>query len=344
MTAHFVWPLVFIITPLPLLIYWLMPRAESSTPQAIRMPMYVNLKTQLGGNNNQTSRSRWRIWIAIIIWLLLVIAAARPQTMGNPVPLPVQGRNLMVAVDLSGSMQEQDMQIGNQLVSRLTAVKAVAGNFIEQRAGDRMGLILFGQQAYLQAPLSFDRDTINILLSEAVIGLAGNETAIGDAIALAVKRLRLQPEGNRVLILLTDGANTAGHIQPLKAAEIAKKEGIRIYTIGVGADQQVSSLFGQVINMGSSLDEDTLQQVARITGGDYYRARDLPALQAIYEKLDQLEPKAKDSVFYRELYEWYTWPLALAFLLSILSGLFISGLFRQAITVISGQRESYHVS
>ena len=344
MTAHFVWPLVFIITPLPLLIYWLMPRAERSAPQAIRMPMYVNLKTQLGGNNNQTSRSRWRIWIAIIIWLLLVIAAARPQTMGNPVPLPVQGRNLMVAVDLSGSMQEQDIQIGNQRVSRLTAVKAVAGNFIEQRAGDRMGLILFGQQAYLQAPLSFDRDTVNILLSEAVIGLAGNETAIGDAIALAVKRLRLQPEGNRVLILLTDGANTAGHIQPLKAAEIAKKEGIRIYTIGVGADQQVSSLFGQVINMGSSLDEDTLQQVARITGGDYYRARDLPALQAIYKKLDQLEPKAKDFVFYRELYEWYTWPLGLAFLLSILSGLFISGLFRQAITVISGQRESYHVS
>ncbi len=344
MTAHFVWPLVFIITPLPLLIYWLMPRAERSAPQAIRMPMYVNLKTQLGGNNNQTSRSRWRIWIAIIIWLLSVIAAARPQTMGNPVPLPVQGRNLMVAVDLSGSMQEQDIQIGNQRVSRLTAVKAVAGNFIEQRAGDRMGLILFGQQAYLQAPLSFDRDTVNILLSEAVIGLAGNETAIGDAIALAVKRLRLQPEGNRVLILLTDGANTAGHIQPLKAAEIAKKEGIRIYTIGVGADQQVSSLFGQVINMGSSLDEDTLQQVARITGGDYYRARDLPALQAIYKKLDQLEPKAKDFVFYRELYEWYTWPLGLAFLLSILSGLFISGLFRQAITVISGQRESYHVS
>ena len=366
MTAQFLWPLIFLITPLPLLVYWLLPRAEGNTPQAIRMPLYTKLQTQLDDNKNKNTTSHWRVWLAIIIWLLLVAAAARPQTIGEPVALPVQGRNLMLAVDISGSMQEQDMQLGSQLVSRLTAVKAVAGNFIERRAGDRLGLILFGQQAYLQAPLSFDRDTVRTLLDESVIGLAGNETAIGDAIAIAVKRLRQQPEGNRVLILLTDGANTAGYISPLKAAELAKEEGIRIYTIGVGADRQISRFFGQSINLGSSLDEGTLQQVAKITGGDYYRARDLRALQSIYKKLDQLEPQAKDTVFYRDIHEWYAWPLGLALLLSMLSGIFISGLFRQSASrpeiketksrsafnaefapaagMNSAQKESYHVN
>lgn len=343
MNIHFLWPLVFIALPLPLLIYWLMPRAKGSTPQAIRMPMYVHLRTQLGSQAQANVKSRWRIWVAILIWLLLVIAAARPQTIGAPVALPMHGRNLMLAVDISGSMQTQDMQIGNQLVSRLTAVKAVAGNFIERRAGDRLGLILFGEQAYLQAPLSFDRKTVKTLLNEAVIGLAGNKTAIGDAIALAVKRLRKQPEGNRVLILLTDGANTAGNIAPLKAAELAQKEGIRIYTIGVGADQYASSFFGQSINLGSDLDEATLKQVARITGGEYYRARDLTALQAIYKKLDKLEPRAKDTVYFQDVHEWYAWPLGMALILSMLSGLFISGALNSSRTV-SAQREKHYVS
>ncbi len=343
MNIQFLWPLVFIALPLPLIIYWLVPRAQDSTPQAIRMPLYVNLRTRLGSHQNSAAKSRWRIWAAILIWLLLVIAAARPQTIGAPVALPMHGRNLMLAVDISGSMQTQDMQIGDQLVSRLTAVKAVAGNFIERRAGDRLGLILFGEQAYLQAPLSFDRKTVKTLLDEAVIGLAGNKTAIGDAIALAVKRLRKQPEGNRVLILLTDGANTAGSIAPLKAAELAHKEGIRIYTIGVGADQYASSFFGQSINMGSDLDEATLKQVARITGGEYYRARNLTALQAIYKKLDQLEPKAKDTVYFQNVHEWYAWPLALALLLSMLSALAVSGILTSS-HAPSAQRENRYVS
>ncbi len=342
MSAQFLWPMVFIVTPLPLIIYWLLPRAKDTTPQAIRMPMYARLQGQLGGNQKTASSTRWRVWMAILIWLLMVLAAARPQTIGEPVALPMHGRNLMLAVDISGSMQTQDMQLGDQLVSRLTAVKAVAGNFISRRAGDRLGLILFGEQAYLQAPLSFDRKTVKTLLDEAVIGLAGNKTAIGDAIALSVKRLRKQPEGNRVLILLTDGANTAGYISPLKAAELAQKEGIRIYTIGVGADQYAGGFFGQTINLGSDLDEATLKQVAAITGGEYYRARDLNALQAIYKKLDQLEPKAKDTVYFQDVHEWYAWPLGLALLLSMLSGLFISGSLTMPQTA-GRQRENHYV-
>jgi Mg-chelatase subunit ChlD len=159
------------------------------------------------------------------------------------------GRDLMLAVDISGSMREEDMLIGNQVVDRLTAVKAVAGDFIERREGDRIGLILFGQQAYLQTPLTFDRATARTLLFESAVGLAGRETAIGDAIGLAVKRLRDAPAAERVLVLLTDGANTAGSIAPLKAAELANEAGMRIHTIGVGGDPR--SAFG--LTMGRAI-------------------------------------------------------------------------------------------
>ncbi len=167
------------------------------------------------------------------------MAAARPQSVGETVHLPVTGRSIMLAVDLSGSMQTPDMRSGSHAVSRLAAVKAVAGEFIKHRAGDRLGLILFGDEAYLQVPLTLDRNTVRTLLDEAQIGLAGQQTAIGDAIGLAIKRLRDEPIKNRVLILLTDGASNAGNVDPLKAADLAAREGVRIYTIGVGADEMM---------------------------------------------------------------------------------------------------------
>ena len=336
MNFEFAWYWLFLAIPLPYLVYKLFPAAQEAMPQAIRMPLYSSLQRKVGNASiNQSKRQPWRITLAVLIWLLLVSAAARPQLIGKPTALPMQGRNLMLAVDISGSMQEQDMQLGGQLVSRLTAVKAVAGDFIKRRVGDRLGLILFGDQAYLQAPLSFDRDTVRILLDEAVIGLAGQKTAMGDAIALGIKRLRKQEEGNRVLILLTDGANTSGHISPLKAAELAKAEGIKIYTIGVGADQQVRDLFGRRISVGSDLDEATLQKIAKETGGQYFRARDLRGLQAIYQQLDKLEPVSKDAVFYREIEEWYSLPLALALLFIFLGGLLASDSIRPLLNQFS---------
>lgn len=326
MTFAFAWPWLFAALPLPLLVWKLWPKADIRQTRAIRMPLYVSLREQLGASARTPAKpKRWKLFTAILIWLLLVTAAARPQAIGEPVALPQNGRNLMLAVDISGSMQEPDMLLGQHRVSRLTAVKAVAGDFIKRRTGDRVGLILFGQQAYLQAPLTFDRATVNTLLDEAVIGLAGQNTAVGDAIALGVKRLREQPKGSRVLILLTDGANTAGNIPPLKAAELAKDEGVRIYTIGVGADQQMRSLFGQTINLGNDLDEASLQKIADMTGGEYFRARDLQALQAIYQQLDQLEPLVRDTLFYRDIRQWYGLPLGLALLLSALSGLLAGG-------------------
>ncbi len=349
MNFQFEWLWLFAFLPLPLLIYWFVPPAKKAIPQSIKMPLYASLHNRMATSSASIKRQPWRFWLAVLVWLLLVTAAARPQLIGEPVALPMQGRNLMLAVDISGSMEQPDMQIGNQLVSRLTAVKAVAGDFINRRVGDRLGLILFGQQAYLQAPLSFDRKTVQTLLNEAVIGLAGQETAIGDAIALGIKRLRKQPEGNRVLILLTDGANTAGHIAPIKAAELAKLEGIRIYTIGVGADKQMRDLFGRRVNLGSDLDEGTLRKIAKMTGGEYFRARDLQGLQAIYQQLDKLEPLAKDTVYYRDVEEWYSLPLGIALLLVLLSGWMLTDSFSTLISRLKKtdnpiHREAHHAN
>jgi Ca-activated chloride channel family protein len=226
-----------------------------------------------------------------------------------------------LAVDLSGSMQEQDFVLKGERVDRLTAIKAVAGNFIERRVGDRIGLILFGEQAYLQAPLTFDRKTVKTLLDESAIGLAGRSTAIGDAIGLAVKRLRKRSEKDRVLILLTDGANTAGVVDPVQAAQLAAHEGLKIYTIGVGADEMMvqDMLFGlRKINPSSDLDEKTLKTIASLTGGEYFRARDTRALEKIYSELDKLEPVQSDARQFRPRTALYYWPLAASLLIAAL--------------------------
>lgn len=306
--AH-LWALLLL--PLPLLARRLLPAAPASDAGALRVPFYSALAEPAG--RRPSAGPRWPAWLALAAWVLLVLAAARPQWLGEPTALPLSGRDLMLAVDISGSMREEDMIIGGRLVDRLTAVKAVAGDFIERREGDRIGLILFGQQAYLQTPLTFDRDTARTLLFEAVVGLAGRETAIGDAIGLAVKRLRDAETGERVLILLTDGTNTAGAIAPRKAAELAAEAGVRIHTIGVGGDSRT----GLGIALGRNpLDEGTLRGIADLTGGRYFRARDAGELQAIYSMLDELEPVQSDEATFRPVAELFQWPLALALLLS----------------------------
>ena len=202
--------------------------------------------------------------------------------------------------------------------NRLDVVKRVAGEFFERREGDRLGLILFGTQAYLQAPLTQDRSAVKTLLDESVIGIAGRETAIGDAIGLALKRLRGE-EGEAVLILLTDGANTAGSALPRKAAELAAQQGLRIHTIGIGSTPRaVRGLFNlQLLNPAAFLDEETLQYIADTTGGRYFRASDGAQLEGIYQKLDQLEPVTGGSRTVRPVAELYPWPLATALLLSM---------------------------
>ncbi|MDJ0882462.1 MAG: VWA domain-containing protein [Gammaproteobacteria bacterium] len=315
----FQWPLAFLLLPLPLLIRYVLPPAKINQQAALRVPQLEDFQSLSGGTpllrNNQ-----WMLSLLVLCWLLLVSATARPQWVGDQIEIPVSGRDLMLAVDLSGSMQIEDFNIKGRNVDRLTATKYVAQDFISRREGDRLGLILFGRNAYLQTPLTFDLTTVNTLLMEAVIGLAGKETAIGDAIGLAVKRLKDNTESSRILILLTDGANTAGEVSPLKAAELAASNGLKIYTIGIGADEMIrESLFGrQRINPSQDLDEKTLTAIAEATGGLYFRARDTAELDRIYQRLDELEPVEVDKKTLRPVQSLFMWPLGFVFLCSLL--------------------------
>jgi len=311
------WPLLFYLLPIPLLVRWLLP-AKEQAPQAIRVPFYEELRA-LDADRQRKSTPIWlQALITSLIWVCLVTAVARPTWIGDPVPLPQEGRDLMLAVDISKSMQEEDMQVSGGYAARITAVKTVVGDFIQKRMGDRIGLILFGQQGYLQTPLTFDTQTVNQQLQEAQLGFAGNATAIGDAIGLSIKRLRDRPAESRVVILLTDGANTAG-TDPREAANIAAEANIRIHTIGVGADSKVvRGFFGsQRINPSSELDEETLTYIAEATGGQYFRARDPAELLSIYDYLDALEPMPEEQTF-RPTMSLFHWPLAIAILLSSL--------------------------
>ena len=308
-----VWPWALALLPLPYLVYRLIPRARQDNNAALWVPTLSPYQGASATRGVKPQR-RWLRWLTILSWLLLVFSCTRPQWLGEPIELPVSGRDLMLAVDLSGSMRTDDFRLAGRSVDRLTSLKAVAGAFIEQRQGDRIGLILFGEQPYIQAPLTFDHNTVTQLLNEAVVGLAGNKTAIGDAIGLAVKRLRKDPQAKNVLILLTDGASNSGAIDPLKAAQLAAQRGLKVYTIGIGAEavEVGSFFFKRTVNPSLDLDEKTLKTIADTTGGRYFRARDTEELAQIYQQLDQLEPVEKDKQVYRPYTELYLYPLAAA--------------------------------
>ena len=315
----FDWPWLLLLLPLPVLLRWLLP-AQTPTQQAALIVPFLQDFGEAEPRSIAPHERNWRLWMAVLAWLALIFASARPQWLGEPLELAVNGRDLMLAVDVSGSMDEKDFIINGQRYDRLTATKYVVSDFVEHRVGDRLGLIVFGTQAYLHVPLTFDRKTVQTLLNEAFIGITEDEpqTSIGDAIGLAVKRLQHEKSNSKVLILLTDGANTAGELTPLKAAEIAAGQQLKIYTIGIGADEMlVRSLFGtRRVNPSADLDEKTLQAIADTTGGRYFRAHNTEELNQIYAILDQLEPVEKDKQFFRPKAELYPWPLVLALLLT----------------------------
>ena len=304
---QFEWVWMFLILPLPWLYRWGLKPAQVVEEASLHTP-FIDEYEQTNLAHTSTSRSWLRWGLALLSWTLLVTAVARPQWVGEPIDLPFVGRDIMLAIDLSNSMARRDFALNRNLVDRLTAIKAVAGPFVERRKGDRIGLILFGQQAYLQVPLTFDRKTVQTLLHEAFIGLAGKTTAIGDAIGLAVKRLQQQTNKQPILILLTDGSNTAGAVEPEKAADLAATKGIKIYTIGVQRQR-------------GDLDEATLKAVAKKTGGRYFRATDTQRLNTIYQLVDALEPIEHEGQQYRPTRSLFTWPLVLSLICA--SGLMV---------------------
>lgn len=288
----FDFPFLFTLLPLPILVWKFLPRASIVQNQALQVPD-VNFFIRQQGKVSAVSmqNTKFPFFFTLLIWVLLLISAANPQWIGDAIKLPITGRDLLLAVDLSGSMQEEDMQIEDKYYNRLIAVKVVVSEFIQKRKGDRLGLILFADHAYLQTPLTYDTQTVETMLIEAELGLVGKQTAIGEAIGLAIKRIKDLPTDqtqSRVLVLLTDGANTAG-IAPVKVAKLAKQIGLKIYTIGIGADEMtVRTIFGrQKVNPSRDLDEKTLTEIAQVTGGRYFRAKDTKNLKNIYQIINQ---------------------------------------------------------
>ena len=310
----FAWPWLLLALPLPWLARRWLPPARSRVP-ALQVPYGARLDAIAGSSGGAAMGAIGALaWIA---WALLCVAAARPQELGDVVRPPQSGRDLMLAVDLSGSMGEEDMSLGGQAVDRLTAAKAVLADFLDRRAGDRVGLLVFGDKAYVLTPLTADLDSVRAQLNDSVVGLAGRATAIGDAIGLAVKRMRAQPASHaaskqHVLVLLTDGVSNAGMLDPLKAAELARDEGVRIHTIAFGGEGGGLSVFGIPLHMpGGDDDVDfaTLQRIADLTGGKAFRARDTDQLAGIYAEIDRLEPVQRAGEAVRPRLERYPWPL-----------------------------------
>lgn len=309
---EFSWPYVFLLLPLPWVVYKFLPAIKFNQNAALKIPELDDF------NTFQSELVRvvpsLKASLAILLWLALLTSAARPQWMGEAIEIPQSGRDLMLAVDLSGSMQIKDFEINKQYTDRLTALKLIASDFIDRRKGDRIGLILFGTNAYLQTPLTFDTATVKQLLKEAEVGLAGNETAIGDAIGLAVKQMRESPQASRVLILLTDGNNNAGQLTPEKAAEIASHAQLKVHTIAIGAENMlIQTPFGaRNVKSSAKIDEKALKMVAEKTGGNYFRAYNTPELVQIYQDIDRLETIEQKAQYYRPTDEMYYWPLWVA--------------------------------
>ncbi|EGA68723.1 hypothetical protein VISI1226_03745 [Vibrio sinaloensis DSM 21326] len=302
-----VWWWSLLLLPLPLVIYLLAPPVSNSAP--IHLP-YVPSTGQTAAPKNGLAKI-----LASLVWVGLVLAMARPVWYGEPVTTQPKHRDLMLVLDLSYSMSQEDMSDGSDYVDRLTAVKKVVSDFAIKREGDRLGVVLFADHAYLQTPLTLDRTTVADQVNQLVLRLIGDKTAIGEGIGLATKTFIDSDAPQRVMILLSDGSNTSGVIDPIEAAKIAKKYDATIYTIGVGAGEMMVKEFFMTrkVNTAQDLDEKALMQIAQITGGQYFRARDAKELATIYDTINSLEPISKATQTWRPEKEWFMWPLGLAF-------------------------------
>ncbi len=252
-----------------------------------------------------------------------IVALARPQVAGQFVETEEGGRDIILALDLSGSMRALDFMVDGKRVDRNTALKIVVKKFIADRQGDRMGLVVFGNEVYTQCPLTTDTKILSDFVSGLEVGMVGDGTALGDGLAVAVKRLRNIPGNSRVIVLVTDGVKTAGSLEPAAAAEIAKKEGIKVYTIGIGSDKPApfptTGMFGEtrLEYLPVDLDEDTLKHIAETTGGKYFRGQEMDKLSEIYDEISALEKRVDTGVGSIEYEDNYLAPVLLAFVLFI---------------------------
>lgn len=304
---------VFLLLPLPLVMRRFSRPYQEERP-AVRTPFFdelVEISGQAPGSGSIVRKqSVPRQIITVFCWLLLVSALARPQWIEQPVIKQIPTRDLLLAVDLSGSMETEDfISKDGKNINRLAAVKEVLDGFLERRKGDRVGLILFGTAPFIQAPFTEDLELCRELLAEAQVGMAGPKTAFGDTIGLAINMFKESTVKDKLLIVLTDGNDTSSKVEPVKAAQIANDNDIVIYSVAVGDPRSVGE---------EKLDEKTLQSVAKTTGGYFFRADDRTELEEIYEKIDGLSTHEIETTSYRPRIDMYHWPLGLAVLLSLL--------------------------
>ncbi|HBO49319.1 MAG TPA: BatB protein [Alphaproteobacteria bacterium] len=325
MTNHFACPEAAWLLLLPFVIYFLLPAVKKSYGEALKVPFLADIQQikTLSGRGlilKPQVISFLRLTVLVLVWCCLVLALCRPQWVGKPIPVKNEGRDILLVVDISNSMSEEDFEYKKRMYSRLTAVKNVVNDFIDKRAADRMGLVLFGTRAYLQTPLTYDKQSLKEMLWAAEAGMAGNSTSIGDAVGVALKSLA-ESAGkleNKVIILLTDGENNDGSLSLPEAISLAKEEGVKIYTIGAGSDKEVffGGLFSIPVDKG--LDEKSLKALAKETKGNYFRAKDVNSLMQIYDKIDKLEPRTADGRYVQEVKELYPYPAGAALVLLLL--------------------------
>ncbi|RJG11072.1 VWA domain-containing protein [Pseudomonas cavernicola] len=299
------YPWLLVLLPLALLGYRYLNEYREAR-SAVRVPFFTAMSRAIGQTPSQSGArgSNWQLLLNLLVWALLVVAVARPVWVEKPIEQTQPVRDLMLAIDISQSMEATDYTNANgQRVDRLTAVKQVVQGFIDKRKDDRLGLIVFGTGAYPQAPLTLDHASLSILLDEIGIGMAGPNTAIGDAIGLTIKMLESAQEKDKVLILLTDGNDTGSAIPPQHAAEMAANKGIVIHTIGIGDPQATGD---------SKVDLDALQQISRSTGGRFFRAEDSDALNQVYATLDSITPHEVQKLSHQPKRDLFWIPLGAA--------------------------------
>ena len=301
---------VLYLLPLPIIIYFLLPALKLKSPSLV-VPNLQKTETITGEKSSASAlvkRRNFFVWIGLaIIWVLLISALSNPQLVGKPEKKVKTARNFLIVADISFSMANKDWQIDGKNVTRWEAVKTVMHEFISKRKGDRMGLVFFGSNSYIQAPFTPDLVTVDKMLDEADVGMAGQMTNIGKAIVKGIGMFKEDTIKTKVMLLLTDGVDSGTDILPLDAADMAKRDSVMVYTIGIGNNQ----------GNATDLDENTLTEIAEMTGAKYFQAKDISSLEQVYTELDKLEPIEfeEESFKPRTLLYWY--PLALAIFIAI---------------------------
>ena len=314
---YFLWPWTALILPLPWVVRFFSRRFKPAKVSYILDALYVPFFDRIAGiaRKRQPISMIGKNLCLIAAWILLVLAGMRPARYETDLPNQHEARNIMLAIDLSGSMAQQDFEINGIPVTRIQVVKDVVQDFVARRGGDRLGLVIFGDSAHTLAPLSSDMKTLEDLFHDVDLGIAGEKTAIGDALALAVQDTAKVPEGKKAIILLSDGFSNAGAVTIPQAISLAQKQKIVVYTVGIGTTQRkIKNIWGLFGSGNYSWDEKTLRQIAQGTGGHYFYAKTTEDLKDVYHKIDMMETTSVEGISIRPLRDLFYYPAAAALL------------------------------